>query len=48
MVERKASRANLNHQDRVLQCGKHHRSANNKKNGDYGEYLSLSYFTDEH
>ena len=47
MVERKAILANPKHQDRLSQCKEHDCSANNKKNGDYHEYPSLSHFTDE-
>ena len=47
MVEKKALIANPKHQYCVFQCGEHNYSANNKKNGDYYEYLSLSHFTDE-
>ena len=46
MVERKAFLANLKHQDCASQYGEHDCSANNKKNGDYYEYRSLSHFMD--
>ena len=48
MVERKAFIANPKHQKRASQCGEQDCSAYNKKNGDYYEYPSLSYFMDEH
>ena len=35
------------HQYCVSQCGEHDYSANNKKNGYYYGYPSLSHFTDE-
>ena len=35
-------------QYRGSQCGEHDFSAHNEKYGDYNEYRSLSYFTDEH
>ena len=35
------------HQYRVSQCTKHDCTAHNKKNGDYCEYRSLTYFTAE-
>ena len=47
IVERNAFVANLKHQYCVSQYGKHDYSANNKKNGDYYEYPSLSHFTNE-
>ena len=47
MVERKAFLPNPKHQYRVSQCEEHVCNANNKKNGDYYEYPSLFYFTDE-
>ena len=47
MVERKAFLANPKHQDRVSQCGERDCNANNKKNGDYYEYRSLSHFMNE-
>ena len=47
MVERKAFLANPKHQDHVSQYGEHGSSANNKKNGDYYDYPSLSHFIDE-
>ena len=39
--------ANSKHQYHAPQCGDHDYPANNKKNGDYYEYQSLSYFIDE-
>ena len=39
--------ANPKHQCHVSQCGEHGCSANNKKNGDYYEYPSLSLFMDK-
>ena len=39
--------AKLKHQDRVSQYGEHDCSAQNKKNGDYYKYPSLSYLMDE-
>ena len=47
MVERIAFLANPKHQYRVSQCVQHDCSAANKKNGDYSDYPSLSYFIDE-
>ena len=47
MVERKGFFANPNLPYRASQCGEHDCSFNNKKNGDYYEYLSLSHFIDE-
>ena len=47
MVDRKAFLANLNHQYRASQCGKHDCSANSKKHEDYNEYPSLTLFMDE-
>ena len=47
MGEGKAFLASLKHQYRVSQCGEHGCSANNKRNGDYYEYPSLSHLTDE-
>ena len=47
MIERKAFLENPKYQYRLYQCGKHDCSANNKKNGDYNEYPSLSHFTNE-
>ena len=38
---------NPNHQYHVSQYGKHDYHANNKKNGDYYRYPSLSHFIDE-
>ena len=43
MLERKAFLTNPKHQDCLSQCGEHDCSANNKKNRDYYEYLSLSH-----
>ena len=48
MVENKAFLTNLKHQYRVFQYGEHDCSANNKKNGDYYECRSSSYFMNEH
>ena len=42
MVERKSFLANLKHQVHVSQYGEHDCSANNKMNGDYCGYQSLS------
>ena len=47
MVETKAVLANPKPQYRVSQCGDHHCSAHNEKNGDYNKRPSLSYFTNE-
>ena len=47
MVERKASLAKPKHQYHVSQCGEHDYGANNKKNGDYEDYLGLSHLMDE-
>ena len=47
MVEKKAFLANPKHQYRVSQHGEHDCSANNKKNGDYYKYPSLSLLMDE-
>ena len=47
MVERKAFPANPKHPYHVSQGGEHDCSANNKKNGDYYEYLSLPHFADQ-
>ena len=47
MGEKKAILANPKHQYCVSLCGEHDCSANNKKNGDYYKYPTLSYFTDE-
>ena len=43
----KAFRANSKHQYHVSQCRELDCCVNKKKNGDYYEYPSLSYFTDE-
>ena len=48
MVEGKAFFANPKHQYHVSLCGDHDCCAHNKKNGDYYESPSLSYFVDEH
>ena len=48
MVEKNTFIANPNHQYCVSQCGEHECSVNNIENGDYFEYPSLSYFTDEY
>ena len=48
MVESKAFPVNPNHQYHVSQWGEHDCSAHSEKNGDYYEYPSLTYFTDEH
>ena len=48
MLERKAFLANPNHQYRLSQCREHDCSANNKKNGDYYDYLRLPYFIGEY
>ena len=40
--------ANPKHQYHVFQWGQHDCNANNKKNGDYNEYPSLTHFKDEH
>ena len=47
MMEKKAFLAIPKHQYHISQCGEHDCSANNKKNGDYYEYRSLSHLTDE-
>ena len=44
---KKAFLANPNHRYNVSQCGEHDCHANNKGNGGYYEYPSLSYFLDE-
>ena len=48
MVESKAFAANPNHRYHVPQWGEHDCNGHNEKNGDYYEYPSLTYFTDEH
>ena len=48
MVERKAFLANPKLKYHASQRGEHDCSACNKKNRDYYEYPSLSYFIDEH
>ena len=45
---RKAFLVNPKHQYSVSKYGEQDCSANNKKNGDYYEHLSLAHFTDEH
>ena len=47
MMERKAILANRKHQYSISQWAGHDCGANNKKNGDYYEYPSLSHFIDE-
>ena len=47
MVERKAFLANPKHPYCVSDYGEHYCSAHNKRNGDYYEYPSLTYFSDE-
>ena len=47
-MERRAFLANPKHQYRESKHGEHDCSANNNENGDYYEYPSVSYFTDEH
>ena len=47
MVERKDYLTNPKHQDLVSQCGEHNYGVNNKENGDYYKYPSLSHFTVE-
>ena len=44
---KKALHANPKHQYRVSQCVEYDCHANNKRNGDYYEYPSLSPFMDE-
>ena len=46
--EKKTFVANPKHQYHVSQSGEHDCSANNRRNGDYYEYLRLSHFMDEH
>ena len=46
-VGKKAFLANPKHQYSVSQCGEHDCPTNNKKNGDYYGYQSLSHFKDE-
>ena len=48
MVERIVFLANQKHQYRVPQRGEHDCSADNKKNGDYYKYPSLTHFMGEH
>ena len=47
MMEKKAFLGNPKHQYRVSQYREYDCSANNKKNGDYYEYPSLSHLMDE-
>ena len=47
MVEGKDFLAIPKHQYRVSKCGEQDCNAHHKKNGDYNEYPSLTYFTDE-
>ena len=47
MVEREAFLANQKHQYNVSQREENDCSAHNKKNADYYENLSFSYFMDE-
>ena len=47
MVERKAFLAKPNRQYQVSHYEEHDCSANDKMNGDYYEYPSLSHLTDE-
>ena len=47
MVEGKAFHANPNHQYPIPQIGEHDCNGNNKKNGHYFGYPSLSHFTNE-
>ena len=47
MVGGKAFVANPKHQYPVSQYGEHDCSANNKMNGEYYRYPSLSYFMDK-
>ena len=47
MMGKKAFPANLKHENYVSQWGEHGYSAHNKKNGDYFEHPSLSYFMNE-
>ena len=46
-MEWKAFLANLKHQNHLSQWGEQDYGANNKKNGGYYEYLSLSHFMDK-
>ena len=48
MVEIKAFLGKLKDQYRVSQYREHDCNANNKKNGDYNEYPSLSHFMNKH
>ena len=48
MMERKVFLAKPKQQYRVSQYREHDCSANNKKNGDYNKYPSLSHFMDKH
>ena len=45
---KKAFLANKKHQYDVSQCGEQDCCTNNKKNGDYCKYPSLSLFTNKH
>ena len=47
MEETEVFPANSKHQYHVSQCRERDCSANNKKNGDYYTYPSLSHFKDE-
>ena len=47
MIERKAFLANPKYQYRVSQYREQNCSADNKRNGDYCEYPSLSHFMEE-
>ena len=46
-MESKAFLANPKYEDSASQCGEHDCNANNKKNGDYYDYPSLSHFMNE-
>ena len=47
MVERNVFPADQTHQYRISQWGENDCIADNKKNGDYYEYRSLTHFTDK-
>ena len=47
MMEKKAFVPNPKHQYHVSQCGEHDCYVNNKENGDYYEYPSLSPFSNK-
>ena len=47
-VERKAFRSNPKHQYHAFQWEEHDCGAQNKKNGDFYDYPSLSHFLEEH